>query len=810
MTRPRWRQWPRWRDEVTITAALATLACLLALGGWAWRLDRVVYDLGLTLWRREAPPGIVIVAIDDASVQAIGRWPWRRAVHASLLELLATAKPRAVALDLVLSEPDPDPEQDRLLALALQHAAPVVVPVPWRVGSAEPLQATEPTEALRGTVKLGAAEAPVDADGVLRHAFLHAGPPDAPYPHLALALLQAGGESLHPRAQGEHEANIPSGAARVLPTADGSAAGPIAVPPAKGWQRDGRLLIRYAGPPGTVTQVSYADVLSGGVPAAQFRGQYVLVGMTAQGLGDTLATPVNGRHHAMPGVEVLANTLYTLRSGDTIRAASDLQVALGSVALLALLVASFGAFGPRRALPTAVAAVPLALAASLLALRGGWWFNPVPAMLPALLAYPLWSWRRLERAVAGLDREIARLDVEPLAPGALPLLPAADAGDAIAARLRTLQHAGTLLREARRFLADAVAAMPTAMLVADEQGRVVLANPRAAGLFDVESAADLQGLDLLRLLGEFATEAPFDWPAAVAATTDSGPHAEGLAVEASLAGEGDFVVHVASVQVQGLRRLVVTVADIAPVKQAQREREEVLAFVSHDLRSPASAIVLLADLHLQGRAHTPQQELLQEMRRLASRTLAMSEDFVRASHVQTQPLAPSPVQPLALIDDALADLRAQAQSGEVHLHAAALGADPDGMGGTGNTVGPSTEATVAVDRALVTRAIGNLVSNALKHSPRGGTVWVSGGVVQGRLVVRVRDQGPGLSAAQLQQLSAGDQGARVLDARGVGLGLLFVQRVARRHGGTLSARAPAQGGGALLTLDLAGTAVTAN
>jgi K+-sensing histidine kinase KdpD len=110
-----------------------------------------------------------------------------------------------------------------------------------------------------------------------------------------------------------------------------------------------------------------------------------------------------------------------------------------------------------------------------------------------------------------------------------------------------------------------------------------------------------------------------------------------------------------------------------------------------------------------------------------------------------------------------------------------------------------------VDRTLVTRAIGNLVSNALKHSPRGQTVWVSGGVVHGRLVVQVRDHGPGLSAAQRQQLQAGDHGASVQDARGVGLGLLFVQRVAKRHGGTLSASVPAQGSGALLTLALAGS-----
>ena len=95
---------------------LALLATALLLSGWTWRADRVLYDLGLSLWRRAPPADIVIVAIDDASIAAIGRWPWPRVLHSTLLERLADARPRAIALDLLLSEPDPDPAQDQLLA----------------------------------------------------------------------------------------------------------------------------------------------------------------------------------------------------------------------------------------------------------------------------------------------------------------------------------------------------------------------------------------------------------------------------------------------------------------------------------------------------------------------------------------------------------------------------------------------------------------------------------------------------------------------------------------------------------------------
>ena len=91
------------------------------------------------------------------------------AVSALVDEKLAAAKPRAVTLDLVLTESDPDPEQDRLLAAAMRRAAPLVLP----------LLDTLPAPALRDAALLGMAEPTVDADGVLRHAFLRAGPTGA-------------------------------------------------------------------------------------------------------------------------------------------------------------------------------------------------------------------------------------------------------------------------------------------------------------------------------------------------------------------------------------------------------------------------------------------------------------------------------------------------------------------------------------------------------------------------------------------------------------------------------------------------------
>src|SRR5262245_11177018 len=106
------------REWWTVVAALALLALVVGAGNLTWRLDQTLFDAGLSLTRRDPAPDIVIVAIDDESLAAIGRWPWPRSVHATLLEKLAGAGTRAIGFDLLLTEADPDPAQDALLAAA--------------------------------------------------------------------------------------------------------------------------------------------------------------------------------------------------------------------------------------------------------------------------------------------------------------------------------------------------------------------------------------------------------------------------------------------------------------------------------------------------------------------------------------------------------------------------------------------------------------------------------------------------------------------------------------------------------------------
>lgn len=80
------------RSGLWLTVALALLAALLGWFNGLGRVDQILYDRAVALTGRDISPDIVIVAIDDSSIDALGRWPWRRAVHAALLDRLQGAR----------------------------------------------------------------------------------------------------------------------------------------------------------------------------------------------------------------------------------------------------------------------------------------------------------------------------------------------------------------------------------------------------------------------------------------------------------------------------------------------------------------------------------------------------------------------------------------------------------------------------------------------------------------------------------------------------------------------------------------------
>jgi hypothetical protein len=231
--------------------------------------------------------------------------------------------------------------------------------------------------------------------------------------------------------------------------------------------------------------------------------------------------------------------------------------------------------------------------------------------------------------------------------------------------------------------------------------------------------------------------------------------------------------------------VTVTIADVAAVKAAERDREETLAFVSHDLRSPASSIALLAEMTLSGSLDRPQDALMRDVRRLAGRILEMSEAFVRAAHVRNQPLHIETVSMTALIDEAMRDVEAQAADAGVGLVRAPC----------------DTDDAVRLDRGLVVRAVANLVGNAVRHSARSSTVVIEVTCDAGGACIGVRDFGAGLTDSQIERLDGTEEGLSPEGGQGVGLGIVFVQRVARRHGGRLRARR-GNAGGAIFELTL--------
>lgn len=737
----------RWLEWGLLSAAL--LAGVIALG-CSRSLEHI--DLALTdqlarLSRQEVSPDIVIVAIDDKSLTEIGRWPWRRAFHAALLDRITAAGPRAVGLDLIMVEPGRDHAvDDTLLGEAIARNGKVVLPLLLmdRHGTGQLTRTDPASELASAAAAIGHVHLEIDNDGIVRSTFLREGDGAQWWEQFAVALLRVGGFALPEPLPGER-------------------APPPEHPDA--WQRDHWMQIPFAGPPGSFPRVSYVDVLRGRVPPERFAGKYVLVGAMAAGMGDAYATPRSGQSELMDGVEIAANVMNALLLDQRLERASAWQNALFSVVPVGLALLAVLLLAPTASLlASAALLIATVVAAALAPSVAGLQFAPTAALLGVLLAYPLWVWRRLRAALGYLLEEFRRMETRRDLP---TMLPAARSGDLLDRHINALRDASEQLRNLHRFVSETLNSLPDATLIADASGHVLAGNQAAYQYFSRQKVARLRGYpigELLHGVHRAGTQQPvFDMDRLRQATQPWGAEAR------DAAGRDLLVRFVPCFNTDGQTTSWITsLVDITPIREAERQRDVALRFISHDMRSPQASILALLEVQRMNPRQPMQPETLGRIERHARRTLDLAEEFVQLARAESSTYRMDTVNLVDLLDEAVDEVWPQAQAQRVNLL----------------VVRPDAPALCEADRGLLTRAIANLLGNAVKYGGQGTEVLCAVHAATGGWRVSITDQGPGMTPEQQQRLF--QQFAR-LDpehsaTRGVGLGLVFVRTVIERHG----------------------------
>ncbi|MBE0614416.1 MAG: CHASE2 domain-containing protein [Burkholderiales bacterium] len=755
-----------------LSVLLSALAIALGTAVGLGRVDLVLYDTLQSLRSRPAPDDIVIVAIDDESVAAIGRWPWRRAVLATLVDRIAATHPRAIGVDVILSERDDrDPKGDATLAAVLKTSPGVVLPVAAQARGGPVPQMLLPVQAfLDAGVRLAHVHVEPDSDGAVRSIFLREGVAAKQWPAFSLAL---GGAVLEQQAlPGERLASGPG--------------------QADTWLRDYRVHIGFAGPPGTIKRVPALALLTSTKEGTALAGKYVLVGATATGLGDAYPTPVTGHSELMPGVEVQAQALNALLRGRTTVFASPAANALFTFVPVATALVGFVTLAPQLVLflVAALLAATLAASATLLAYAQVW-FPPAAAVLILVVAYPLWSWRRLEAVVHFLGDQFEQLEREPAIVPEASTPQAAQFSDVLGRQIAAVRNAAGRLREARRFIADSLDSLPVATLVTDTDERVLIANRLAAGLFAAGAREALHGQDLVSMFQQLAPEEMSLWEDARRALREKN-HAE---IEFKDGRGRSLQLHGAPTlnsenQTVGL---IVTLVDLTAIREAQRRRDEALAFLSHDIRSPQASILAVVELHGLDPQNHPAATALEKIEDYARSTIALADQFVQLSRVETQTVQLADCDMGEIARDAVESVKAQAEAKSIRVDFSGSGAAP-----------------VRAERGLLVRAIVNLCNNAVKYSPRDTTILVSVAVEKNEVRCTVRDQGYGISEKDQKRLF--ERFARFStkgqpQEKGIGLGLAFVKTVVERHDGRMSVSSkPGAGSEFGFVLPLAGAA----
>ncbi len=840
-------------EHLLLVAILAVVSGLFVHSNLLWRWDNLLYDAQLSFWTRPVSDEIIIVAIDDESLRELGRWPWSRSIHASLIDKLDLESPRAIGLDIIFSEPDAsDPQSDVLLARAMEASGKVVLPVfmAQKSSNSFPIEAL-PLPGLAGNAAaLGHVHMDIGADGIARRVFLKEGIGKPYWKHFSLALLGITDDA----TELERKVKTPEQKDQYS---------------SMQWYREYPFLIPFAGPPGHFQQIGYSQVMSGQYSKDLFRDKIVLIGTTAQGLSDALPTPLSGDSGRMPGVEIIANIIDSILNDLRIIELETIWLILLTAMFVALPMLIYPYVNPASTLLVlfGIVAATLSLVAVLLWLFQIW--IPVSSILLfQVISYPLWSWRRLVLAMRHINVELNRLSVkqkalsmrgernlsdeinfiklfipitgwvlqdenglnlarqgpapdgitkqivpdswtvagsqywapvrhnnhscrlglniEPdtvISDGEMRLLnnlikspwetgPGHNAyvEDVVQSKIKQVQALGGEYEELRRIIDDSLSGMADGLLICSSRGQVMLSNHRAGWYLYDDDDAKINGESLTQVVEHIHLKEGASWTSLLQQVLF---RQERVLAHARHETGRELMIEISPLRIIGdvFDGFVVNFSDISLLKASERKRNEALNFLSHDLRAPLSSIIALIELAKNKASIDEMRSMLDGMENNTHKTLHLAEQFLQLSRANTS-------ENIKFYD--------------IDFNSVVLNAI-DQIWGLSNKMQVSIKHEFDQDELwthaepdLLERAILNLLSNAIKHSEAGSSVRVTVKLNENQISCCVIDKGSGISSDELPHLFERFrriQGAGVERKYGIGLGLAFVDAVARRHRG---------------------------
>jgi PAS domain S-box-containing protein len=354
----------------------------------------------------------------------------------------------------------------------------------------------------------------------------------------------------------------------------------------------------------------------------------------------------------------------------------------------------------------------------------------------------------------------------------------------------------------REWLATTLNSIGDGVIVTDAKGAIVFLNPVAAALtgWSLDEAADRAVTDIFNVRKEETLET-IENPVSEALRTGRAVLLEDHAVLFDRAGRtipiDDSAAPIRSND-ETIRGVVLVFRDVTrrraaekALLQADAAKDQFLATLSHDLRTPLTAILGWTRLLREGLNEENREEALDTIEANATAQADLIDDILDLTRIASGKIILDRVNVdlVSLLRDAAVSMQPACSAKNISLDMSL----------------PPQEAIVSADRKRLRQIVWNLISNAIKFSPEGGRIQVELKNGDGVVELNVIDEGIGIDSGSLPRVFERFQqahGAQSVKLGGLGLGLAIVKDLAQLHGGTVTAFSKGRGSGATFTVRL--------